>query len=85
GGDGRFGEICGVPNLPGTSPGLLAGDIAANVAPLTAPALSSLAGGYNVLMNFGIYDQATGKPLVGPVSTAAGMRFDTEGNVELCT
>ncbi|MNM54119.1 hypothetical protein D3C81_652310 [compost metagenome] len=83
--DGLFGEISGVPNLLGTSTGLLAGDIAANVAPLTAPALSSLAGGYNVLMNFGIYDQATGKPLVGPVSTAAGMRFDTEGNVELCT
>ncbi|WP_454756939.1 hypothetical protein [Cupriavidus campinensis] len=84
GADGLVGEISGLPNLLGTSTGLLAGDIAASAVTIDPPALSSLAGTYNVLMNFAIYDQATGKPLAGPASTPAGMRFDTDGNVQLC-
>lgn len=83
--DGIVGEISGVPNLLGTSTGLLAGDISASTVTIDPPALSSLAGTYNVLVNFGIYDQATGKPQVGPVTSPASMRFDTDGNVQLCT
>lgn len=83
--DGLVGEISGVPSLLGTSTSMLAGDLSASAVTTDMPPLSSLAGTYNVLMNFGIYDQGTGKPQLGPVSTPASMRFDAEGNVQLCT
>jgi len=83
--NGIFGEISGVPNLLGTSTGLLAGNISASVVTIDPPALSSLAGAYNAHINFGIFDTATGKPLLGPGSSTGTLRLDTNGILQLCS
>jgi hypothetical protein len=79
------GEVAGLPNLLGASTDKLAGDISTSLVTIDPPTLSSLAGTYNVVMQFTMWDKSTGKPVTPPAAAPARVQIDTDGNAKLCT